>query len=281
VGGDSKIGRALADSLRRQGAAVLCTSRRPHFLEPDWLPLDLADPHLAILPRVTSAVLCASVTSTERCRLEPAQSRQINVLGQVRVAKHLTDRGAFVIFLSTNQVFDGEIPHRRENDAPCPTTEYGKQKAAAEEALLALGPRVAILRLSKVLEPGFGLFEQWRDRLRQGQAIEPFADVHIAPIALQSVLSALAMLIGRQQGGVFHLSGERDVSYADVGRLLAKRLGVSAELVLPISGRASGRVAAGTPRHTTLDMTRLCNEYGMQPPGVTWTIESELARHAA
>jgi len=65
------------------------------------------------------------------------------------VTERLQVQGSFVIFLSSNQVFDGTTPYRHSDEAVCPLNEYGRQKAAFENWLLGRSKPAAILRLTK------------------------------------------------------------------------------------------------------------------------------------
>src|SRR5690606_26325829 len=116
--------------------------------------LDLADdpPRWRLPEDVAVAFLCAAVTALRSCEADPAGTARANVEHTARLASMLVGRGAFVVFLSSNLVFDGSEPRRRADAPTCPATEYGRQKAAAEGALLAMGG-VSIVRLTKVVGP--------------------------------------------------------------------------------------------------------------------------------
>ena len=90
--------------------------------------------------------------------------------GPARLAQALSASGAFPVLLSTNLVFDGTVPYRGPDDPVCPRTEYGRQKAAAERAVLAAGG--AVVRLTKVLGPDDPLVTGWVARLRRGEPVE-------------------------------------------------------------------------------------------------------------
>src|SRR5260221_14579027 len=110
VGGDSTIGAALARLATAAGFSVLRTTRR--ISRDDAVPLDLAaDPPSWVLPdRVGVAFLCAAVCSIDACRTRPAETRLVNVDRMTSLAGRLVVRGVQVVFLSTNQVFDGSRP---------------------------------------------------------------------------------------------------------------------------------------------------------------------------
>ena len=127
VGADSMVGSALITRLRQTGARVLGTTRRRENVSEECLHLDLADNVQQWRPPqpVDVAILCAGVTALQACKNNPTESAKINVAGLTQLARNLFRDGAFVIYLSTNQVFDGSVPFRSAHDPRCPVTEYG------------------------------------------------------------------------------------------------------------------------------------------------------------
>lgn len=168
VGCDSTIGYALAEHLKKQGYDVIKTSRRQPLAEGySYLDLSLPNTWHDLPKNVTVAFICAAVTSFEKCRLYPAETQAINVTQPVALAKVLLAAGARVIFLSTNCVYDGSKPYAKIEDPVYPLNEYGRQKAAVEECLLALGSNVSIVRLTKVLTRRLPLIEDWIQSLKR------------------------------------------------------------------------------------------------------------------
>jgi dTDP-4-dehydrorhamnose reductase len=253
VGVDSVIGSSLAAHLRSGGVSVVATSRRATRL-PGTMELDLLsglDSWTA--PTVDCVFLCAAATSIHACEQDPGATRLVNVEGPVRLAQRLIERGARVVFLSSNLVFDGSRPFRRVDEPTCPTTVYGHHKAQAEEQLLAMGARVSVLRLTKVLGTSHPLLGEWARALAAGQAIHPFRDVLLAPVALRQSVEALSAIARHDADGVFHLSGDRDVTYAHLAGMLATEWQANPTLVQPMAGRA----VSTPPAQTTLDTSSL------------------------
>jgi dTDP-4-dehydrorhamnose reductase len=279
AGADGQIGRALLARLRADGRPAVGTSRRPGGA---GLPLDLAaEPASWVLPeRVAVAYLCAAVTSVDGCRRDPAGTAAVNVTRTLALADRLRDRGAHVVFLSTNLVFDGTAPHVPEDAPTRPRTEYGRQKAAAEAELLAAGG-ATVVRLTKVLPPDWPLLVGWADKLLRGEAVTAFGDLRMAPVPVAFAALALARVGAARAGGVVHVSGDEDVGYAAVARGLAARLGVHGSLVREAPAAAGGVPPEAAPRHTTLGTARLARELGLTPPPVHRTITASLAELAA
>jgi dTDP-4-dehydrorhamnose reductase len=213
--------------------------------------------------QINIAILCAAVTSLENCRLDPDSSRQVNVVGTVALVKRLIKGGAFVVFLSTNLVFDGETPFAKPTNPVNPQTEYGRQKAEAESQLLACGDQVAIVRFSKILSSRSPLFQGWIQDLKAGKAIHPFSDMVMAPVSLTFAVEVLLEVAARRLPGIFQVSARQDMSYAAAAQYIARQLGADLELVQPISYRESGVDFA--PLYTSLDTGRIA-DFGIRAP---------------
>lgn len=277
VGAQGSIGRALTLALRSAGTTVTETHHR-HTQRPEALMLDLARNVAAwpALPDVQVAYLCAAVSSLATCRTAPTATARVNVHGAAAVAEHLVKRGAFVVFLSTDLVYDGTRPGRRPEEPVCPRTEYGRQKADAEARLAALGASIAVVRLSKVLGPTMALLRGWADALRRREAIAPFSDVALAPIPLGFAVDALIRVGNRRLPGIVQVSGAADVTYAHVAHCLAQRLHVPRDLVRPICSSEAGIPLEATPSYATLDTSRLEEEFDLPPPSVWEAVDAVL-----
>ncbi|HEY0322895.1 MAG TPA: sugar nucleotide-binding protein [Pyrinomonadaceae bacterium] len=276
VGADSLIGLALMNELQQTGARVIGTTRRREALDDSHVYLDLAvdvEEWASPVP-ATVAVICAGMTGLEACERDPVATGRVNVQGVLTVAKSLAATGAFVIYLSSNAVFDGAVHERRASDRVSPVTEYGRQKALVEKSLMALGSNVSIVRLTKVLKPRTGLLAGWHKSLKRGEVVHPFRDMVMAPLPLSFVTGVLSRLIELRLPGIMQVSAARDVTYAEAARHIARSVGAAPELVQPVSFTEAGITKSAAPEHTTLDTTRLRAELELEPPDVWETIIS-------
>ncbi len=280
VGGDGMIGRALTARAGRDGRTVLATTRRRKEAGPSRPYLELAqDPASWTLPEpVSVAFLLAAASNQASCCADPAVSRRINVDRTVALARRLAGQGAFVVFTSTNLVFDGEKAGYPTGASPSPTSEYGRQKAEAEQHLLALGPAVAVVRLTKVLSADMPLIGGWIEKLGNGEPIEAFTDLICAPMPAGYVAEALALIGAAGRGGLFHLSGADEVSYADLARSLARRLGADGDLVRPVTSTEAGLRLQAIPKHSSLDAGGVATAFGLPPPRLAEVIEACVRR---
>ncbi|MBU6275160.1 MAG: sugar nucleotide-binding protein [Planctomycetes bacterium] len=254
VVGAGQIGAALAARLRWRGEPVVTTSRTGRGGD---LTVDLAAPpeRWQLPERITVAYLCAGITSQETCRTDPDFAWGINVRATSLLVERLVGAGAFVVYPSTNLVFDGTIAHRPAGDPPNPLTTYGRTKAAAEATLARFPDSTAIVRLTKVVAPAAGLLASWASRLRCATPVEAFSDLVFSPIPLATAIDAILLAGDRRLIGITQVSGSRDISYAAAARWIAGALNAPADLVRAVTTRDAG--FEHVPLHTTLDDTRL------------------------
>jgi len=280
AGGDGFIGSALTAYLRKAGETVTATTIERD--QPDEglvyfdITTDITENPLLGGP-YEAAVICSAITGLDDCARDPVATAAINVDGVSKLAEHLLARGTYVVFLSSNQVFDGSHAFPSITDPVSPVTEYGRQKARAEQAIAGFGGPSLVLRLTKVLGGNTGLFEQWARILREGKEINPFSDMYMAPVPLAAVLSVLRLAMDRGMRGILHLSGDRDVSYAEIAYLLCERIGADSGLVRPVSWREVRPAGDIFPERTALDGARLRVEFGMFPPESRWVIENTFS----
>ncbi len=266
IGADGTFGAELAHALRAGGHDVTATTRRHDVPAVDGsLYLDLAE-RLPVLPAADVAIICAAMSRFEDCRRHPELAYRVNVAAPLELGRSLTQSGARLILLSTSAVFDCRRPHVSECERPMPRSIYGRLKAEAEARLLELGSRVSVLRLTKVVRPKLGIFSDWIGTLGEGRVVRAFDDHRFAPLMVAHVVDALVALAERGDSGVYHVSGAKDVSYAEAARFLARRIGVSGQLVEAVRGLENGISEDDLTPFTSLATARLSKLTGFIPP---------------
>ena len=278
VGGDSEIAGATAAHLVHRGHDVVATTRRPEKVAADHPFLDLGQPAAdwPIPDDITAACLCAAIARLNDCARDPVGSAQVNVAGIATMADKLLARGIPVLFLSTDKVFDGSRACVPADTPPCPVSEYGRQKAAAEATLVARmrdGAPATVLRLAKIVSPGMELLRQWIAQLRAGNPIRAFHDMQMAPTPVALVAAAIEQLLATPKPGIVQLTGPRDIAYSEVALHLAEKLGTDPGLVERVSAYSAGLPPGSTARHTTLDSSALHKRFGITVPDAAAVID--------
>jgi dTDP-4-dehydrorhamnose reductase len=279
IGGDSEIGAATYKALKAQDRPVAATTRRIDRIAADRPFLDLAAPLTDWEPPPATRAACifAGIARLATCASEPQKSEHVNVTQTAVLVDRLVERSIPVLFLSSNQVFDGSTPNVPADAPLSPVSVYGRQKARTETALhrhLDAGASVGILRLAKVVSPDMPLIRGWIAALAAKHPISAFGDMTVAPTPTALVAAAIGLLLRDGPRGIFQLTGSRDVSYAEIANYLAARIHADPGLVTKTSARGSGLPEGVTPRHTTLDSSLLRRRYGLEPPEVWSLIET-------
>lgn len=100
----------------------------------------------------------AAIAVTDFCNKHPDVAHKVNVQGAINVAKACKEHGAKLVFISTEQVFNGnpEKGPYSELDQPVPDTVYGQNKLEAEKELASILEEMWVLRFTWL----FGLPER-------------------------------------------------------------------------------------------------------------------------
>ena len=251
VGGNSVIGKALGNYWEKNNIDFHSSTRNLGLSSKTKPFIDLENLDLANLDcSYDSVVLCAAMSKLDQCEKHPNRTREINVINTFKLAQRLSDSGAMILFLSTNQVFDGKIPFRKINDEKKPINEYGNQKSETED-LMARLEQYSILRLTKVIYPELPLFRQWFDCLSNSIEIKAFTDMKFSPVDINVVVHMIDDLLIKRKNGVYHCLCDVDVSYYDYAVNFAQQYGFSKDLVLKDSYKNKNFPFA-TPKFTSL-----------------------------
>lgn len=87
----------------------------------------------------------AAMTDVDRCEVKPAEALRVNAVGAGVVAAAAIDRP--LVHISTDFVFQGNAGPYRDTAIPYPVQAYGSSKLLGEQAVAAIHPDHAILRI--------------------------------------------------------------------------------------------------------------------------------------
>ena len=220
VGIDSAIGEALREFLMRDSYIVQGTTRRSNFIDKDIYFLDLMEPSLDIFEKkFDSVIICAGVTSISKCEEEFELSKTINVTNTIKIIDKAVSDNSFVIFISSNSVFDGSRSFYKYTDQTNPTTLYGQFKNSVEQHILSNAfNKACILRITKVITKNSAFIRKWEMSAEKKTAIEAFNNILISPIRIETVVQSLKLLINKEEAGLFQLGGDKEISFYDYAK---------------------------------------------------------------
>jgi dTDP-4-dehydrorhamnose reductase len=231
----------------------------------------------------TAVIHAGAMTAVSQCQRNPDRARQVNTQGSAVLAELAEEAGARILFVSTDMVFDGEKGFYREHDLPAPLSLYGRTKAAAENAVLAV-PRSVAVRVSLLFGPSIVgrpyFFDEQIANLRLGRPLTLFSDEWRTPLSLGVAARALLSIVRSDAFGVLHLGGPERMSRLEMGQRLAVHLGADSSVIVAVP-RSSAPAAEPRPRDTSLDCSRWRELFPRQPwPGWQEVLaEMAITRH--
>ena len=230
--------------------------------------------------RPAAVIHCAALADAEICEREPAQARLLNLTMTRQIAAACRTRGARLLTISTDLVFDGHSAFSTEVSLPHPLTEYGRTKLAAEAATLQDSADSVVLRVALVSGRGHGqrltATESVAHRLRKGEPLTLYEDEWRTPVDPESVVEAIRAVL-RRPGltGCFHIAGAERVTRVALGERVARAFGLDVSLIR--KAPQSAHHGAPRPADVSLDIARAREELGWTPrPLDTALLEGRL-----
>ena len=210
-----------------------------------------------------AVIHCAAMTAVDRCETERDLAFRINRDGTANVARACARRGVRLIAISTDYVFDGDLdrPYRESDPATGGRTVYGRSKFAGEEAVRALCPDHAIVRISWLYGAGGPSFVHAMAALADGgrRSVKVVDDQRGNPTSALAVSRELRAILARPElRGTFHATCEGEATWADFAREFFRLSGRDCA-VEPCTTDEFPRPAP-RPRNSRLEKARLREE---------------------
>jgi dTDP-4-dehydrorhamnose reductase len=208
----------------------------------------------AMVRRVMAEVRPDAVIHTAYDKADTGAHSAI-ILGSANVAAAAQAQGARLIHMSTDVVFGGTRGWYREYDGPDPVTDYGKAKAAAEQAVLLAAPEALLIRTSLI----YGLAGDdphsrfVLDGASAGLPVTLFVDEYRCPIFVGDLAQALLELVSLDVRGPLHVAGAERMSRYEFGTLIARYHGVSTQTLVATTPEGVGILR---PKDCSLDSSR-------------------------
>lgn len=177
----------------------------------------------------------AAFTNVDACAREPDRALLINGLGTKHVALACQQLDVPLVYVSTNEVFDGQArtPYL-EFDQPRPINPYGYSKWVGEQLVQQLVRKFYIVRIAWVFG-GERNFVRTVLRLGRERAELAMVDDEIGnPTYAPDLAVAIARLIEQPAYGVYHLVNEGYCSRFDFAREILRQAGLDQVQLRPI-----------------------------------------------
>ncbi|MDE1841715.1 MAG: dTDP-4-dehydrorhamnose reductase [Thaumarchaeota archaeon] len=211
----------------------------------------------------------AAMTNVDLCEANQELALKINAKSTGMIAKESAKHRAFLLYVSTDYVFDGEHGMKKENDETNPVDYYGKSKLEGEKALDGMASAWCIARTSTPFglhktRKSFPLFVA--ENLKAKKQLTIVTDQLTSPTYVPNLSRMLIEISMRQITGIIHTAGATRISRYDVASLVAEKLHLDQGLIKPVTIKEMNWTAK-RPKDSSLDVskaTQILNEKPME-----------------
>jgi dTDP-4-dehydrorhamnose reductase len=170
-------------------------------------------------------VHAACISSAQQCADNVTLTSRVNIESVREISRACAQIDCHLVYISTEQVFAGDVESYTEKCKPNSTTTYGASKAAAEEIVLQDG--ATVVRLPLLLGPNYSRSGGGADfallqALAAGSEPSLFEDEWRSPVAADEIWPMIKLLGARKIGGVFHLAGADVVSRYELAQMVCR-----------------------------------------------------------
>jgi dTDP-4-dehydrorhamnose reductase len=274
TGGGGLLGARLAGMAQEEGHDVFSGHNHSLPQKGSALKLDLAvdnSIHKAVEQAQPEVIFhTAALTDVDRCESERDLACRINARGTKVLAEAARKAGAFLVYISTDYVFDGTRGMYKEEDAANPISHYGYTKLLGEN-YADCAARSCVIYGSK---PASGKvnFALWiLQKLQKGEEIRTVTDQYVSP-TLNTNLAGMLLEAGeKRREGIYHLAGATRISRYDFACKLADVFELERSLIVPAK-MADLCWKARRPMDSSMDVSKAARLFKKKP----WDIDRSL-----
>ncbi len=196
----------------------------------------------------------AAMTNVDACARDPRAAFQVNAFGTQNMALVAQRTGAPMVYISTNEVFDGTASQPYHEFAPTnPINPYAASKLAGEKIAARLVQKLYIVRIAWAFAKGGNNFPAKIIR-----AADKFGELKVvtdeisSPTYVPDLVDALKKLAATDHYGTYHLTNSGVCSRFDFAVEILRQSGRGDVPVMPITSEGFER-ASTPPKYAPLE----------------------------
>lgn len=240
VGASGQSGRLIFRLLEsRPDIQVVGTqhSKASH----EFVKLNLSEPDrvTALMRHLRPDVVLipGGITNVDYCEEHEAEAMAVHAAGPELIAREAERYGGYVVYFSTDYVFDGAAGPYSEDAKPNPISGYARSKLEGERRVLAASKRACVLRTCGVysFDPGSrNFFMHVYERFKRGERVKAFDDQYLTPTYARVLAEAAVEIAQLRIPGIIHVAGADFVNRVEFCRRVAAAFRWDPSLVDPV-----------------------------------------------
>ncbi len=179
-----------------------------------------------------AVIHAAAYTNVDGAEAQPELAMAVNRDGTRNVAALARERGAVLVYVSSDYVFDGSkrTPYQ-EDDPTAPRSVYGASKLAGEQAALESGVPCLAVRTSWLFGPGGKNFvDTIATRALRGESLDVVDDQTGSPTYARDLAHGIELLLRRGALGVVHVTNSGQTTWHGLAVEIARTLAAPIEI---------------------------------------------------
>jgi len=211
----------------------------------------------------------AALTEVDLCEKDKTLAQKINV-GITETLTQIAEQAkSFLVYISTDFVFNGKRGNYTEKDQPDPVNFYGQTKYEGETIVQTLR-HYCILRTAFPYRADFPLKKdclRWMlEKLERNEEIRAVSDQFVTPTFIDDMAAAIDKVIALKPVGVYHMAGSQRVSWFRAAEIMAQIFRFNPDLIKPIPYEefAKGKDRALRPHDSSLSCVKLEKDFNIK-----------------
>lgn len=247
TGAKGMLGCDVCDVLRNDHDVVAC----------DIEDFDITDAGstMASIRRASPRAIIhlAAFTDVDACEDEREKAFRVNALGTKNVADSARSTDAYLIYISTDYVFDGtKAEPYVETDKPCPINYYGLTKLYGELYVGDIARHHLIIRTSWLFGPnGKNFIDTILGRASEHKTVQVVDDQKGSPTYTLDLARGIRQAVERGLEGVIHLTNLGETTWFGLARYAASLAGIETDIQPVPSSRYATKAAR--PSYSVLE----------------------------
>ena len=208
-----------------------------------------------------------AMTGVDLCEKEKTSATEINTKATEIIAKECSKLNSFLVYVSTDYVFDGNLGMYKEDDVTNPLGFYGKSKLEGEKVVQNFSTNWCIARTSTPfgLHPTKKSFPMWViENLQKQKQIDILIDQFTSPTYIPNLSRMLIEISERRITGIIHAAGASKISRYQMASMISAKLNLDGTLLKQISINKMKWVAR-RPKDSSLDVSRASSILNEKP----------------
>jgi len=270
TGSAGLVGQQVVKYLSKSNQVFSCYNEsKPEY--GDSVKMDLKNYEMisSVLTEIKPDVVIhlGAMTGVDLCEKEKTSASEINTKATEIIAKECSKLNSFLVYVSTDYVFDGNFGMYKEDDVANPLGFYGKSKLEGEKAVQNFSTNWCIVRTSTPfgLHPTKKSFPIWViENLQKQKQIDVLIDQFTSPTYVPNLSRMLIEISERRITGIIHAAGASKISRYQMASMVSDKLNLDGTLLKQISMNKMKWVAQ-RPKDSSLDVSRASSILNEKP----------------